>query len=259
MYQYHQALREILDYGDETTDRTGTGTISRFGMQMRFPSSEGFPIVTTKKLYLKAVIHELLWFLSGNTNIKYLQENGVRIWNEWADENGDLGPVYGKQWRDFNGVDQIANLVEMIKTSPDSRRMIVSAWNPVDVPSMALPPCHTMFQVKVLNGKLHLQLHQRSGDFFLGIPFNTMSYALLRDMLALVTGYEPGDFIHTIGDAHIYLNHIEQVELQLSREPRDLPTLRFARTPSSIFDFKYEDFIIEGYDPHPRIAAEVSV
>ena len=259
MYQYHQALREIRDYGEKTTDRTGTGTISRFGMQMRSPSSEGFPIVTTKKLYLKAVIHELLWFLSGDTNIKYLQENGVRIWNEWADENGDLGPVYGRQWRDFNGVDQISNLVEMIKTSPDSRRMIVSAWNPVDVPRMALPPCHTMFQVKVLNGKLHLQLHQRSGDMFLGIPFNTMSYALLKDMLALVTGYEPGDFIHTIGDAHIYLNHLEQVELQLSRTPRDLPTLRFARTPETIFDFKYEDFVIGGYNPHPRIAAEVSV
>ncbi|MBO9479204.1 thymidylate synthase [Shimia sp. R11_0] len=259
MQQYHDALSTILEHGERSTDRTGTGTISYFGLQARYPSSEGFPLVTTKKLYLRGIIHELLWFLAGDTNIKYLQDNRVTIWDEWADENGDLGPVYGKQWRDFGGVDQIETLVEMIKTTPDSRRLIVSAWNPVDVPNMALPPCHTMWQVRVLNNKLHLQLYQRSADMFLGVPFNIASYALLQHMLAHVTGYEVGDFVHSIGDAHIYSNHMEQVQLQLSRSPKALPELKIKRQVPSIFDFTYEDFEIVGYDPDPGIPAPVAV
>ncbi|UZD91631.1 thymidylate synthase [Cognatishimia activa] len=277
MQQYHDALQAILDRGETTTDRTGTGTTSYFGMQCRYPLSEGFPLVTTKKLHLRSIIHELLWFLSGDTNIRYLQENGVTIWDEWADENGDLGPVYGHQWRRFPAleavdapegeeqlyrkrtVDQIADLVEMIKTSPNSRRLIVSAWNPADVPDMALPPCHTLWQVKILGGKLHLQLYQRSADMFLGVPFNIASYALLQVMLAHVTGYEPGDFVHTIGDAHIYSNHMEQVKTQLSRTPKALPELRLKRDVSSIFDFKYEDFEIVNYNPDAIIKAPVAV
>lgn len=277
MQQYHDALQHILDHGVETSDRTGTGTLSCFGMQQRYDLADGFPLVTTKKLHLRSIIHELLWFLSGDTNIKYLKDNGVSIWNEWADENGDLGPVYGHQWRRFprldlaegtlgdeplyraGTVDQIADLVKMIETSPDSRRLIVSAWNPGDVPEMALPPCHTLWQVRVLGGKLHLQLYQRSADMFLGVPFNIASYALLLQMLAHVTGYEAGTFVHTMGDAHIYSNHMEQVQLQLSRQPKGLPKLRIARNVTSIFDFKYEDFEVVGYDPDPTIKAPVAV
>ena len=277
MQQYHDALQHILDHGVETSDRTGTGTLSCFGMQQRYDLADGFPLVTTKKLHLRSIIHELLWFLSGDTNIKYLKDNGVSIWNEWADENGDLGPVYGHQWRRFprldlaegtlgdeplyraGTVDQIADLVKMIETSPDSRRLIVSAWNPGDVPEMALPPCHTLWQVRVLGGKLHLQLYQRSADMFLGVPFNIASYALLLQMLAHVTGYEAGTFVHTMGDAHIYSNHMEQVQLQLSRQPKVLPKLRIARSVTSIFDFKYEDFEVVGYDPDPTIKAPVAV
>ncbi|MFP3382597.1 thymidylate synthase [Tritonibacter sp. SIMBA_163] len=277
MQQYHDALQHILDHGVETSDRTGTGTLSCFGMQQRYDLADGFPLVTTKKLHLRSIIHELLWFLSGDTNIKYLKDNGVSIWDEWADENGDLGPVYGHQWRRFprlelaegtlgdeplyraGTVDQIADLVKMIETSPDSRRLIVSAWNPGDVPEMALPPCHTLWQVRVLGGKLHLQLYQRSADMFLGVPFNIASYALLLQMLAHVTGYEAGTFVHTMGDAHIYSNHMEQVQLQLSRQPKVLPKLRIARNVTSIFDFKYEDFEVVGYDPDPTIKAPVAV
>ncbi|MCJ8332681.1 MAG: thymidylate synthase [Epibacterium sp.] len=259
MQQYHDALQHILDHGVRSSDRTGTGTISCFGMQQRYDLANGFPLVTTKKLYLRGIIHELLWFLAGDTNIKYLQDNRVSIWDEWADETGDLGPVYGKQWRDFGGVDQIETLVEMIKTSPDSRRLIVSAWNPVDVPEMALPPCHTMWQVRILEGKLYLQLYQRSADMFLGVPFNIASYALLAHMLAHVTGHEVGSFVHTLGDAHIYSNHMDQVQLQLSREPRALPQLKITRDVASIFDFKFEDFEITGYDPHPHIKGDVAV
>ncbi|MQQ09896.1 thymidylate synthase [Epibacterium sp. SM1979] len=277
MQQYLDALRMVRDQGVESTDRTGTGTISYFGLQCRYPLAEGFPLTTTKKLHLKSIIHELLWFLSGDTNIRYLQDNGVRIWNEWADENGDLGPVYGHQWRRFprlelaegtlgdeplyraGTVDQIADLVELIKTSPDSRRMIVSAWNPADVPNMALPPCHTLWQVRVAGGKMHLQLYQRSADMFLGVPFNIASYALLLKMLAHVTGYEAGDFIHTMGDAHIYSNHLEQVELQLGRTPKPLPELRILRDVPSIFDFKFEDFEVIGYDADPNIKGQVAV
>lgn len=259
MQQYHDALRSVLETGEVSTDRTGTGTISAFGLQSRYPMADGFPLVTTKKLHLRSIIHELLWFLSGDTNIRYLRDNKVTIWDEWADENGDLGPVYGKQWRDFGGVDQIATLVQTIKTNPDSRRLIVSAWNPPDVPQQALPPCHTLWQVRVLNGRLHLQLYQRSADMFLGVPFNIASYALLLEMLAHVTGHQAGDFVHSIGDAHIYSNHMDQVALQLTRRPKPLPKLRFARQVPSIFDFKYEDFIIECYDPDPAIAAPVAV
>ncbi|TNJ48226.1 thymidylate synthase [Phaeobacter sp. B1627] len=277
MQQYHAALQHILDHGVDTSDRTGTGTLSCFGMQQRYDLAEGFPLVTTKKLHLRSIIHELLWFLSGDTNIGYLKDNGVSIWDEWADENGDLGPVYGHQWRKFprlelaegtlgdeplyraGSVDQIAELVEMIRTSPDSRRLIVSAWNPGDVPEMALPPCHTLWQVRVLGGKLHLQLYQRSADMFLGVPFNIASYALLLQMLAHVTGYQPGTFVHTMGDAHIYSNHKEQVQLQLSRSPKSLPVVRIARDVSSIFDFTYEDFEVIGYDPDPGIKAPVAV
>jgi len=259
MQQYHDALRTVLRDGIASTDRTGTGTVSHFGLQSRYPLADGFPLVTTKKLHLRSIIHELLWFLNGDTNIRYLQDNGVTIWNEWADANGDLGPVYGRQWRDFGGVDQITTLIETITRSPDSRRLIVSAWNPPDVPHMALPPCHTMWQVRILGGKLHLQLYQRSADMFLGVPFNIASYALLAVMLAHVTGYEPGDFIHSIGDAHIYLNHMDQVETQLARDIRPLPRLEITRPVTSIFDFKYEDFVITGYDPHPAIKAPVAV
>lgn len=273
MKQYHDALREILTTGTASTDRTGTGTISAFGMQARYPMAQGFPLVTTKKLHLRSIIHELLWFLSGDTNIAYLKDNGVSIWDEWADETGDLGPVYGHQWRRFpalaptedpelfrrHEIDQIATLIDQIRSTPDSRRLIVSAWNPGDVPDMALPPCHTLWQVRILGGKLHLQLYQRSADMFLGVPFNIASYALLLEMLAHVTGYEPGDLVHTMGDAHIYSNHVEQVKLQLSRTPKPLPTLRIARKVESIFDFRFEDFEIIGYEPDAHIKAPVAV
>ena len=259
MQQYHDALRTVLAQGIASTDRTGTGTISHFGLQSRYSLADGFPLVTTKKLHIKSIIHELLWFLKGDTNIRYLNDNGVTIWDEWADADGDLGPVYGRQWRDFGGVDQIETLLQMIRKSPDSRRLIVSAWNPPDVPQMALPPCHTMWQVRILGGKLHLQLYQRSADMFLGVPFNIASYALLLVMLAHVTGYEPGDFVHSIGDAHIYSNHMEQVQIQLSRDLRPLPKLRITRAVPSLFDFRYEDFEITGYDPHPAIKAPVAV
>ena len=277
MQQYHQALRTILEQGEVTTDRTGTGTIAYFGMQSRYPLSEGFPLVTTKKLHLRSIIHELLWFLSGDTNIGYLKANKVSIWDEWADANGDLGPVYGAQWRRFpalepagaapdgqplffaRSVDQIAELVENIRKNPDSRRLIVSAWNPGEVPDMALPPCHTLWQVRIIGRKMHLQLYQRSADMFLGVPFNIASYALLLAMLAHVTGYEAGVFIHTLGDAHIYSNHLEQVELQLSRTPKPLPQLRITRQVDSIFDFKFEDFEFLNYDPDPAIKAPVAV
>lgn len=259
MKQYLDGLQYILDQGVSSDDRTGTGTLSVFGMQMRYDLADGFPLVTTKRVHLKSIIHELLWFLSGDTNIRYLQENGVTIWDEWADASGDLGPVYGRQWRDFGGVDQIAALIRQIIESPDSRRMIVSAWNPPDVPDMALPPCHTLWQVRVLQGRLHLQLYQRSADMFLGVPFNIASYALLQMMLARVTGLEPGVFVHTLGDAHIYSNHMDQVRTQLSRPPRPLPQMQILRTPDSIFDFRYEDFQITGYDPHPAIKAPVAV
>ncbi len=264
MKQYLDLLEKILAEGSRKTDRTGTGTISVFGHQMRFNLEEGFPLLTTKKLHLKSIIYELLWFLNGDTNVRYLQENGVRIWNEWADENGDLGPVYGHQWRswpDYDGgtIDQISNVVNLLKTSPDSRRMIVSAWNVAEVERMALPPCHTMFQFYVADGRLSLQLYQRSADTFLGVPFNIASYALLLMMMAQVTGFRPGDFIHTTGDTHLYLNHLEQARLQLSRTPRALPVMRLNPDVKSIFDFKYDDFTLENYDPWPGIKAEVSV
>ncbi len=277
MQQYHQALKRVLDEGETSTDRTGTGTIALFGMQSRYPLAEGFPLVTTKKLHLRSIVHELLWFLAGDTNIGYLKENGVSIWDEWADENGDLGPVYGHQWRRFpalqpadmtqgghplflaRSVDQISELVENISKNPDSRRLIVSAWNPGEVPDMALPPCHTLWQVRVLNGRMHLQLYQRSADMFLGVPFNIASYALLLAMLAHVTGYEPGDFIHTIGDAHIYSNHLEQVKTQLARHPKPLPQLKIRRPVGSIFDFRYDDFEFLNYEPDPAIRAPVAV
>ena len=264
MKQYLNLLQHILDHGIKKQDRTGTGTISTFGYQMRFNLQEGFPLVTTKKVHLKSIIYELLWFLNGDTNVKYLQDHGVRIWNEWADANGDLGPVYGYQWRhwrtpDGREIDQIANLIEGLKKNPDSRRHIVSAWNPADVDNMALPPCHTMFQFYVVDGRLSCQLYQRSGDTFLGIPFNIASYALLTMMVAQVCGYKLGDFIHTIGDAHIYLNHIEQVKLQLSRTPYPLPTMKINPEVKDIFSFKYEDFTLENYQCHPTIKGEISV
>ncbi|MDH2327543.1 thymidylate synthase [Cereibacter sp. SYSU M97828] len=260
MKQYHDALRTVLTQGIASSDRTGTGTLSHFGLQARYDLADGFPLVTTKKLHLRSIVHELLWFLSGDTNIRYLKENGVSIWDEWADENGDLGPVYGRQWRDFTGgVDQIATLVDAIRRTPDSRRLIVSAWNPAEVSQMALPPCHTLWQVRILGGRLHLQLYQRSADMFLGVPFNIASYALLLAMLAHVTGYEPGEFIHSIGDAHIYSNHLEQVQTQLSRSPKPLPKLRIRREVGSIFDFRYEDFEFLDYDPDPAIRAPVAV
>ena len=264
MRQYLDLLKDILDNGTDKHDRTGTGTRSVFGRQLRFDLSEGFPLLTTKKLHLKSIIHELLWFLQGDTNVKYLQDNGVRIWNEWAHEDGDLGHIYGYQWRswpDYNGgtIDQITQAVNDIKNNPDSRRKIVSAWNVADLPNMALPPCHAFFQFYVADGKLSLQLYQRSADTFLGVPFNIASYALLTMMTAQVCGLQPGDFIHTLGDTHIYLNHLEQANLQLTREPRKLPKMKINPDVKSIFDFKYEDFELEGYDPHPHIAAKVSV
>ena len=264
MKQYLDLLNRIMTEGLEKTDRTGTGTKSVFGHQMRFHLDDGFPLLTTKKLHLKSIIYELLWFLQGDTNVKYLQEHGVRIWNEWADENGELGPVYGHQWRswpDYQGgtIDQIQNVLDLIKNHPDSRRMIVSAWNVAEVEKMALPPCHTMFQFYVADGRLSLQLYQRSADTFLGVPFNIASYALLLMMMAQVTGLKPGDFIHTTGDTHLYLNHMEQVKLQLTRTPRPLPTMRINPDVKSLFDFRYEDFSLENYDPHPHIAGEVAV
>ncbi len=264
MKQYLDLLQHILDHGVVKHDRTGTGTISTFGYQMRFDLGEGFPLLTTKKLHLKSIIHELLWFLAGDTNVKYLQDNGVRIWNEWADENGELGHIYGYQWRswpDYNGghIDQIKEAVETIKHNPDSRRIIVSAWNVADLPTMKLPPCHAMFQFYVADGRLSLQLYQRSADCFLGVPFNIASYALLLQMMAQVTGLRPGDFVHTLGDAHLYLNHIEQAKLQLERDTRQLPKMVINPDVDDLFGFKYEDFKLEGYDPHPHIKAEVSV
>lgn len=264
MKQYHDLLRKVLTEGAKKEDRTGTGTISIFGHQSRYNLAEGFPLVTTKKLHLKSIIHELLWFLNGDTNVKYLQENGVRIWNEWADENGDLGHIYGYQWRswpDYNGghIDQIQEMIDTIKNNPDSRRIIVSAWNVADIPQMKLPPCHAFFQFYVADGKLSLQLYQRSADIFLGVPFNIASYALLLKMVAQVTGLQEGDFIHTLGDAHIYLNHLDQVDLQLSREPKELPRMIINPEVKNIFDFKFEDFSLEGYDPHPHIKGEVAV
>lgn len=264
MKQYLDLLDRVLKEGAQKEDRTGTGTISVFGHQMRFDLSEGFPCLTTKKLHLKSIIHELLWFLKGDTNVKYLQDNGVRIWNEWADEEGNLGHVYGYQWRswpDYQGghIDQITEVVNTIKNNPDSRRMLVSAWNVADLNNMNLPPCHIFFQFYVANGKLSLQLYQRSADIFLGVPFNIASYALLLQMVAQVTGLQPGEFVHTFGDAHIYLNHLEQVKLQLSREPKKLPQMKINPEVKDIFDFKFEDFELAGYDPHPHIAGKVSV
>lgn len=274
MQQYHDLIRHVLKEGNQKGDRTGTGTKSVFGYQMRFDLSEGFPMVTTKKLHLKSIIYELLWFLQGDTNIKYLKENGVRIWNEWADENGDLGPVYGYQWRNWNGdeIDQIKEIVQTLKTNPNSRRMLVSAWNPSVMPDTsisfsenvangkaALPPCHAFFQFYVADGKLSCQLYQRSADIFLGVPFNIGSYALFTMMMAQVCGYEPGEFIHTFGDAHIYSNHMEQIDLQLSRELRSLPTLKINPEVKDIFGFTFDDFTLENYNPHPHIKGAVAV
>ncbi|MHB8207868.1 thymidylate synthase [Mucilaginibacter sp.] len=264
MKQYLDLMRHVMDTGTQKHDRTGTGTISVFGYQMRFNLQDGFPLVTTKKLHLKSIIHELIWFLSGDTNIAYLKENGVRIWDEWADADGNLGPVYGYQWRswptpDGGHIDQISQVVNQIKNNPDSRRMIVSAWNVADVNQMALPPCHSLFQFYVLDGKLSCQLYQRSADIFLGVPFNIASYALLTMMMAQVCGLQYGDFIHTFGDAHIYNNHLEQAKLQLSREPRPLPTMKINPDVKDIFSFKYEDFTLENYDPHPHIKGVVAV
>ncbi|MBM3381666.1 MAG: thymidylate synthase [Betaproteobacteria bacterium] len=277
MKTYHDLLTHILEFGHRKDDRTGTGTLSVFGYQMRFPLNQGFPLMTTKKVHFKSIVHELLWFLKGDTNIKYLKENGVSIWDEWADSEGNLGPVYGHQWRNFGarkagedwcgtqlaqdlpGVDQIKNLVEQLKKNPDSRRLIVSAWNPVDVPQMALPPCHSLFQFYVAGGALSCQLYQRSADVFLGVPFNIASYALLTHMLAQVCGLKVGDFVHTLGDAHLYLNHIDQARLQLSRDFRLLPTLRLNPAVTDLFTFSYEDIQLEGYDPHPGIKAPVAV
>ena len=275
MKQYHDLMRHVLENGTDKGDRTGTGTRSVFGHQMRFDLSEGFPLVTTKKCHLRSIIHELLWFLAGDTNIAYLKENGVKIWDEWADENGDLGPVYGHQWRSWPGhdtpspdgsgstsghtIDQIKNLVEQIQNNPDSRRLIVSAWNPADIPKMALPPCHCFFQFYVADGKLSCQLYQRSADIFLGVPFNIASYALLTMMIAQVTGLKPGDFVHSFGDAHLYSNHFEQAREQLTREPYPLPEMHLNPHVKSIFDFKFEDFELVGYQAHPHIKAPVAV
>ena len=277
MKTYHDLLSHILEFGHRKEDRTGTGTLSVFGYQMRFPLNEGFPLLTTKKVHLKSIVHELLWFLKGDTNIKYLKENGVSIWDEWADANGNLGPVYGHQWRNFGarksgetwcgttlaqdlpGVDQISDVLKQIKNNPDSRRLIVSAWNPVDVPKMALPPCHSMFQFYVAGGALSCQLYQRSADVFLGVPFNIASYALLTHMIAQVCNLKVGDFIHTLGDAHLYANHIEQTRLQLSRDFRALPKLVLNPNVTDLFSFKYEDISLEGYDPHPGIKAPVAI
>ena len=277
MKTYHDLLTHILEYGHRKDDRTGTGTLSVFGYQMRFPLTAGFPLMTTKNVHFKSVVHELLWFIKGDTNIKYLKDNGVSIWDEWADAQGNLGPVYGHQWRNFAGkkagdswlgttlsqdlpgVDQIADLIAQIKKNPDSRRLIVSAWNPIDVPQMALPPCHSLFQFYVAGGALSCQLYQRSADVFLGVPFNIASYALLTHMIAQVCGLKVGDFIHTLGDAHLYSNHIEQARLQLSRESRPLPTLKLNPQVTDLFAFAYEDITLEGYDPHPAIKAPVAV
>ena len=274
MKQYHDLLKEVLNHGSSKEDRTGTGTISIFGHQMRFDLQQGFPLVTTKKIHLKSIIYELLWFLKGDTNVQYLQENGVRIWNDWADANGNLGPVYGQQWRNWNGegIDQIKNAIHNIKNNPDSRRIIITAWNPGVLPDTsksfadnvsngkaALPPCHAFFQFYVSDGKLSCQLYQRSADIFLGVPFNIASYALLTMMVAQVCGYEAGDFVHTFGDAHIYNNHLEQIELQLSREPRALPTMVLNPEVKDIFDFKFEDFSLLNYNPHPHIKGIVAV
>lgn len=264
MQQYHDLLRRVRTEGTSKTDRTGTGTLSVFGHQMRFDLAAGFPLVTTKKLHLRSIIVELLWFLRGDTNIVWLKENGVTIWDEWADADGDLGPVYGKQWRswaapDGRTIDQITDVVNEIKRRPDSRRLIVSAWNPADLPDMALAPCHCLFQFYVAEGRLSCQLYQRSADVFLGVPFNIASYALLTMMVAQVTGLEPGDFVHTFGDAHLYLNHLEQADLQLAREPRPLPKIEINRTVGDIFAFRYEDFRLVGYDPHPHIKAPVAI
>jgi thymidylate synthase len=264
MRQYLDLMRHVLDHGARKSDRTGTGTLSVFGYQMRFDLAEGFPLVTTKKVHLKSVIHELLWFLSGDTNIRYLNDHGVRIWDEWADENGDLGPVYGAEWRawptpDGGSIDQIRQVETAIKRNPDSRRLIVTGWNPADVDKQALPPCHTLFQFYVVDDRLSCQLYQRSGDVFLGVPFNIASYALLTIMMAQVTGLKAGEFVHTFGDVHLYLNHLDQAREQLTRAPRALPTMRLNPDVRSILDFVYEDFVLEGYDPHPHIKAEVAV
>lgn len=288
MKQYLDLCKTVLEKGTTKGDRTGTGTISYFGHQARYGLADGFPLLTTKRVHLKSILHELIWFISGDTNIKYLVDNGVRIWNEWpyeafihsedyngetldeyveliknsktfADKHGNLGPVYGKQWRDFGGVDQLAELIEQIKTNPNSRRLILNAWNPPEVPLMALPPCHLLFQFYVNDGKLSLQLYQRSGDVFLGVPFNIASYSILLLMVAQVTGLEPGEFIHTIGDAHIYENHLEQINTQLARNPRELPVLKLNKEVKSIFDFKYDDFILENYNPHKAIKGKVAV
>ena len=264
MKQYHDLMQHVLQNGVQKHDRTGTGTISVFGYQMRFNLGDGFPLVTTKKLHLRSIIHELIWFLKGETNIKYLKDNGVSIWDEWADENGELGPVYGSQWRswptpDGGHIDQITQVINQIKTNPDSRRLIVSAWNVAEVEHMALPPCHSFFQFYVANGKLSCQLYQRSADIFLGVPFNIASYALLTLMVALVCGLEAGDFVHTLGDAHLYNNHLDQTRLQLSREFRPLPVMKLNPLVTNIFDFKFEDFNLENYDPHPHIKAAVAV
>lgn len=264
MKQYLDLLQYVLDHGTERQDRTGTGTVGVFGYQMRFDLGKGFPVLTTKKLHLRSIIYELLWFLRGDTNIKYLKDHGVSIWDEWADAEGNLGPVYGSQWRSWpdgrgGTIDQIANVVEQIKTNPYSRRLMVTAWNPAEIEEMALPPCHCLFQFYVSDGKLSCQLYQRSADIFLGVPFNIASYALLTMMMAQVCGLEPGEFVHTFGDAHIYKNHMDQVHLQLTRKPRPLPTMHINPERKSIFDFEYEDFRLEGYDPHPHIKGEVSV
>ncbi len=264
MKQYLDLLKHTLNEGVEKTDRTGTGTISIFGHQSRYNLAEGFPLLTTKKLHLKSIIYELLWFLAGDTNVKYLQDHGVRIWNEWADENGNLGPIYGYQWRswpDYKGghIDQIKETINTLKNNPDSRRIIVSAWNVADIPNMKLPPCHAFFQFYVANGKLSLQLYQRSADIFLGVPFNIASYALLLKMMAQVTGLQEGEFVHTLGDAHIYTNHLEQVKLQLTREPRPLPIMKINPDVKNLFDFEYEDFQLEDYDPHPHIKGDVAI
>jgi thymidylate synthase len=264
MEQYLDLMRRVRTQGVRKTDRTGTGTLSVFGHQMRFDLGAGFPLVTTKRIHLKSVIHELLWFVAGDTNTKYLNANGVTIWDEWADENGDLGPIYGAQWRswpapDDRSIDQLQELVETLKTRPDSRRMIVTAWNPADLPDMALAPCHCLFQLYVAEGRLSCQLYQRSADVFLGVPFNIASYALLTLMLAQVCGLKPGDFVHTLGDAHLYLNHLQQADLQLARTPRPLPLMRLNPDVTGLFRFRYEDFELSGYDPHPHIAAAVAV
>jgi thymidylate synthase len=264
MQQYLDLMRRVRDDGVRKTDRTGTGTLSVFGHQMRFDLADGFPLVTTKKLHLKSIVHELIWFLAGETNTAYLKANGVTIWDEWADENGNLGPVYGKQWRswaapDGTVIDQITEVIETLKTNPDSRRMIVSAWNPADIPDMALAPCHCLFQFYVADGRLSCQLYQRSADVFIGVPFNIASYALLTMMMAQVTGLKPGEFVHTFGDAHLYLNHLDQADEQLRRKPRALPRMEINPGVTSIFKFKYDDFKLVGYDPHPHIAAPIAV